>query len=52
MIINHRYKFIFLSTRKTAGTSIEIALSQFCDASDIITPIAEEDEAVRKESCF
>ena len=48
MIISHRYKFIFLS--KTAGASIKIALSQFCDASDIITPIAEEDEAVRKES--
>ncbi|MEL6382956.1 MAG: chondroitin 4-O-sulfotransferase, partial [Cyanobacteria bacterium J06626_18] len=30
MIISHEYKFIFLKTRKTAGTSIEIALSKFC----------------------
>lgn len=49
MIVNHRYKFIFLKTRKTAGTSIEIALSRFCDQHDIITPITDEDEHTRKE---
>ena len=49
MIVNHRYKFIFLKTRKTAGTSIEIALSRFCDGNDIITPITEEDERTRRE---
>ncbi|WP_395372967.1 sulfotransferase family 2 domain-containing protein [Marinicella sp. W31] len=52
MIINHRYKFIFLKTRKTAGTSIEIALSKFCDAHDVITPITEEDEQLRKQEGF
>jgi hypothetical protein len=46
MIINHRYKFIFLKTRKTAGTSIESALSQFCDSNDIITPIINDRIAV------
>ena len=49
MIINHKYKFIFLKTRKTAGTSIEIALSKFCGVNDIITPITEKDERIRKE---
>ena len=39
MIISHRYKFIFIKTRKTAGTSIEIYLSQFTKATDVVTPI-------------
>ena len=49
MIISHRHKFIFLKTNKTAGTSIEIALSKFCGPDDIITPISPEDEETRKK---
>lgn len=50
MIVNHKHKFIFLKTRKTAGTSIEIALSQWCnDPDDIITPISPEDEIMRQQ---
>ncbi len=52
MIINHKYKFIFLKTRKTAGTSIEIALSQFCSSSDIITRIHKESEPMRQKLGF
>ncbi|MCL2930743.1 MAG: hypothetical protein MGG11_00075 [Trichodesmium sp. MAG_R03] len=48
MIISHKYKFIFLKTKKTAGTSIEISLSRFCGDDDIITPIDFTDEAIRK----
>lgn len=44
MIISNKYKFIFVKTQKTAGTSIEVFLSQFCSASDIITPIAPAEE--------
>ncbi|HXG79734.1 MAG TPA: sulfotransferase family 2 domain-containing protein [Methyloceanibacter sp.] len=47
MIISHAHKFIFLKTKKTAGTSIELALSSLCGPDDIITPLAAADEALR-----
>ena len=42
MIISHKYKFIFIKPEKTAGSSLEIALSKYCDQNDIITTIGEE----------
>ena len=39
MIISHEHKFIFIKTRKTAGTSIEVYLSRHCGPSDVVTPI-------------
>jgi len=39
MIISHRHRFIFIKTRKTAGTSIEIFLSQHAGEDAIVTPI-------------
>ena len=49
MLISHEYQFIFIKTRKTAGTSIEISLSRFLGPWDVITPISPEDELARIE---
>jgi hypothetical protein len=49
MIISHKHKFIFIKTEKTAGTSMEIALSKYCGPDDVITPIAPGDEKLRQE---
>ena len=38
MIISHKYKFIFIKTRKTAGTTIEYNISKYLGKNDIITP--------------
>jgi hypothetical protein len=39
MIISHAHKFIFVKTRKTAGTSIETFLSGRCAPGDVVTPV-------------
>lgn len=41
MIISHQHQFIFLKTQKTAGTSVELALSNLCGPSDVIPPVSE-----------
>ncbi len=48
MIVCHGYRFIFIKPRKTASTSLEIALSTVCGAGDIVTPLAREEEALRR----
>ena len=39
MIISHKYRCIFIKPKKTAGTSLELFLSQVCGADDVVTPI-------------
>src|SRR3954451_7963965 len=37
-----------MKTRKTAGTSVEIALSRVCGDADVITPVTPDDELLRR----
>lgn len=39
MIISHTHRFIFIKSLKTAGTSVEAALSQHCGGNDVVVPI-------------
>ena len=47
MIISHTQKFIFIKTRKTAGTSLQEALDRICGPDDITTPTGISDESYR-----
>src|SRR5205823_5081789 len=38
VIVSHTHKYIFIKSLKTAGTSIEAALSQHCSENDMVTP--------------
>lgn len=52
MIYIKNPNLLFLKSRKTAGTSFEIALSKFAKKGDIITPISKEDEITRADLGF
>lgn len=41
MIISHSHKYIFIKSTKTAGTSIEAALSSHCGGDDVVTPLGD-----------
>ncbi len=47
MIISHKYKFIFIKTRKTAGSSIQIYLSEQCGEGDIVSTIDRPERPYR-----
>lgn len=41
MIISHSRRFIFVKSLKTAGTSLEAALSHACSGNDVVTPLGD-----------
>jgi hypothetical protein len=49
MIVSFAHNYIFIKSRKTSGTSMEIALASTAGPDDVITPLATEDELTRHE---
>jgi hypothetical protein len=41
VIISHSHKYIFIKSEKTAGTSVEAALSKDCTDGDLVTPLGD-----------
>ena len=50
MIASFAKNFIFIKTRKTGGTTVEIALTPSCGPDDILSLITMEDEYLRLEN--
>ena len=49
MIASFLHNFIFIKTRKTAGTTVEVALASCCGPDDIVTPLGPYDELARTD---
>ena len=47
MIICQEHKLVFVKTKKTAGTSIEIALGRLLKAGDFASPLDPDEEKLR-----
>ncbi|HEY4113994.1 MAG TPA: hypothetical protein VGM17_08020 [Rhizomicrobium sp.] len=47
MIISYLHNFIFIKTKKTAGTTVEMVLAPLCGPDDIITPLGKREEMIR-----
>lgn len=47
MIVSHAHRFIFIKTKKVAGTSVEVFLSPLCGEDDTLTPIDPQEAGHR-----
>jgi|KBSMisStaDraftv2_1062788.scaffolds.fasta_scaffold46619_2 hypothetical protein len=47
MIASFQHNFVFIKTKKTGGTAVEVTLGGFCGPADIITPLGPHDELLR-----
>src|ERR1700759_907039 len=49
MIISYSRNFIFIKTKKTAGSAIEAALSVHAGPDDVVTPLGQTEEFDRQK---
>lgn len=49
MIVSHTHRLIFVKTKKTAGTSIEVYLAARCGPGDVVTPVGVEEATEQHE---
>mgnify|MGYP005852746641 CR=1 FL=1 len=49
-MISHSGKFVFIKTKKTAGTSIECALAAYLKPGDLTSPLVEHEPRLRRYS--
>jgi hypothetical protein len=47
MIVSYLHNFIFIKTKKTAGSSMEVALATHAGPDDIVTPMGQKEEVER-----
>lgn len=47
MIVSYKNNFIFIKTKKTAGSSLESVLACYCGDDDIVTPLGDQEEIER-----
>ncbi len=45
VVVSHEYRFVFIKTHKTAGTSLEVSLSTLLPATDIVSEIFPKEES-------
>ena len=50
MIVSFLHDYIFIKTKKTGGTTVEVTLSASCGPKDIVTPLGPRDEIARAGS--
>ncbi len=49
MIISYSRNFVFIKTKKTAGSAIEAALSVYAGPDDVVTPLGQTEEFDRQK---
>ena len=52
VIISEHAGFVFIKTRKTAGSSVEIALSRFCGPHDVLSGLYAREEELRSSQGY